>query len=208
MAESQLTEIHQWPVTEKSDINSIYCECSRRGFLDAIRFLDDILSIEKPHAYSICLAAAENHFEIIKYIVEKFHLHTNNNFYYFQAFELAAKEGYFTIVKYLVETFQFYDEFDDFIEGYEYVFMCVCMYGHLDIVKYLFDTFPGLQKNNYIDKGLSMASIHGHLDIVKYIVERFHLTMKDIMADENCVMRLALKNKHLHIVKYFIQLCK
>nr|URM62514.1 ankyrin repeat domain containing protein [Mimivirus sp.] len=125
----------------------------------------------------LCWAAANNHLNIIKYIIKI--SETIDEF-----------NGMDTLTRYnhIISTQNFNTE----TKFFDRCLIIAIQFGHLDIVKYLFNNKSGEILYVWI------TCIHGHLNIFKYFIESGF----DIQFDDNIYLMTAIIFNNSEIIKY------
>jgi ankyrin repeat protein len=141
----------------------------------------------------LIFAAANGHYEVVKYLKEKgADIRSNDDL----AFRCAAKGGYLEVVEYLVELGADIHAGDN-----SCALKKAAEYGHYEVVKYLYETagfYVGEGFGRCKSDALNLACINGDIQTVHYL--RFEA---EASLQFETVLNAA-KNGHLQLVKEFI----
>lgn len=217
------------------DANRLLLQASKQGELQEIEYLCENGDIDvKTIDDALLLAANHNHLDCVKYLQERcstshaitsafncaiiknhssvidylFRFVTVGPYLIHRGLYNAVFEGHLSAVKQLIEydlddiSFLFSEALNIIQQMNQSTLDQALIYaaakGHLDTVEYLIN--QGANIHYHDDKSIRQAANNGHLNIVKHILKRCnHKINIDAVAHK------AMKNAHIHVIKYLVE---
>jgi ankyrin repeat protein len=144
-------------------------------------------------------AVRNNHFDIVKYLIENGASVNNHPEKYFciDVAGDAANNGHLHILKYLMEEKQ--------AKISNRIFIKPCEKGHLFIVKYLVKYLleKKIDMQARVKDALQEAAKNGHLNVVKYLLKR-EADINENRKNFPSALVYACRNNHIAVIKYLI----
>lgn len=175
--------------------NFILCDTSMNGYIDIFKCLINYFSNKKLDLYDpYCEAVKYGHLDIVRYIrnIQPTMCANKNN-----VVTYAVGSGHLDVVRYIC------DAGIDQIENLDDLLHKAVLRGHVRIAKYLQEIGANLKLPNAFNAALDSNKIK----MVKYVVDQdtnLDSILSCINADGNRMLKKAIRNKNIDIVKFLI----